>query len=192
MSRTRTAEKHEEILEAAAGAFGARPFHDVAVDDIAAAAGVGKGTIYRYFLSKEELYLAAAHSGMRQLLDRIEAELPGPSLEEELRRIAAALAAFLWDRRDFPALMARAEEHLKAPQGLIREERQRIVEAVARVLARGLDGGSLPAAEAQLLAELFLGLVRTACLRRRTGHDREELAGRVVALFLHGARGRVA
>jgi TetR/AcrR family fatty acid metabolism transcriptional regulator len=46
-----------KILDAAGRLFGTRRFHEVRMEDIAAEAGVGKGTLYRYFQDKEELYL---------------------------------------------------------------------------------------------------------------------------------------
>lgn len=48
-------EKHEKILDAALALFGERGFHGTAVPLIAEQAGVGAGTIYRYFESKEAL-----------------------------------------------------------------------------------------------------------------------------------------
>ena len=51
-------DRHQEILEAASRVFAARDFHDVLTEEIAALAGIGKGTIYRYFETKDELYLA--------------------------------------------------------------------------------------------------------------------------------------
>src|SRR5260370_42216817 len=56
MPRVKTSSKKEEILEAASGVFADREFHEVLIDDVAAQAGVGKGTVYRYFRTKEELY----------------------------------------------------------------------------------------------------------------------------------------
>lgn len=47
--------KREAILQAALGVFAARGVHGVAVPEIATAAGVATGTIYRYFPSKEAL-----------------------------------------------------------------------------------------------------------------------------------------
>ena len=190
MSRTRTAEKHEEILEAAAGVFGSRPFHDVAVDDIAAAAGVGKGTIYRYFASKEELYLAAAHAGLQGLRERLAESDPPVPLDEELRRIAGALIGFFSDRRDIYALMVRPEEHLAGAQELIRQEREGVVARVTDALRRAEGRGDVPRHETPLVAELFLGLVRAAIVRRRPGDSTELLARTVVSLFLHGLLGR--
>lgn len=48
-------DKRRIILDAALREFAARGFHGTAVPEVAAAAGVGTGTLYRYFASKEAL-----------------------------------------------------------------------------------------------------------------------------------------
>jgi AcrR family transcriptional regulator len=49
-------ETRRKILEGAFECFSASDFHDVKIIDIARQAGVGKGTVYEYFESKEVLY----------------------------------------------------------------------------------------------------------------------------------------
>jgi AcrR family transcriptional regulator len=49
-------QKREALLAAAAGLFAERGFKGTVIADIAVAAGVGKGTVYQYFSSKEDLF----------------------------------------------------------------------------------------------------------------------------------------
>ena len=51
-------EKKERIIRAAAEIFAQKGFAQTAMADIAAGAGLGKGTLYEYFEGKEELFLA--------------------------------------------------------------------------------------------------------------------------------------
>ena len=85
--------RREEILDAAARLFAERGYADtdtqVLIDDL----GVGKGTLYRYFPSKRELFLAAADRVMRRLRAFIDQRLDG--IDEPLERIATAMRAFL-------------------------------------------------------------------------------------------------
>jgi TetR/AcrR family fatty acid metabolism transcriptional regulator len=50
------AEKKRKILDAALGVFVDKGFSNVVINDIARSAGIGKGTVYEYFKSKEELF----------------------------------------------------------------------------------------------------------------------------------------
>ncbi|MFP4081733.1 MAG: TetR/AcrR family transcriptional regulator [Candidatus Aminicenantes bacterium] len=53
--------KREKILESAISVFAKKGIFKTKIADIAAAADVGKGTIYEYFNSKDEIFLAAFH-----------------------------------------------------------------------------------------------------------------------------------
>src|ERR1044071_4043546 len=63
--------KRRKISDTAARLFATQPFHKVRLDDVAAAAGVGKGTLYIYFKSKEDLYFSLIYDGFAQLVDRL-------------------------------------------------------------------------------------------------------------------------
>ena len=67
MARVKTEAKERAILEAASQRLRAQAFHDVLIDEIASDAGIGKGTIYRYFETKEDLYFATT----LHVLDRL-------------------------------------------------------------------------------------------------------------------------
>lgn len=50
-------QKRIAVLKAAQEHFSEKSFHDVKLEEIAESAGVGKGTIYTYFKSKDELFV---------------------------------------------------------------------------------------------------------------------------------------
>ena len=54
-----TKNKHTAILDAARAVFSRDGYAASSVEEVAAEAGIAKGTVYLYFSSKEELYLAA-------------------------------------------------------------------------------------------------------------------------------------
>ncbi len=62
-------QKEEMILEVAEKIFSKRGFENTKVDDIAAELGMSKGTVYFYFESKEDIYLALTYRAMQSLLD---------------------------------------------------------------------------------------------------------------------------
>ncbi len=66
------ARRKAEILDAAAAIFAANGFAGTQVQTIADRIGVGNGTIYRYFPTKEELFLAAVERGLAELAETIE------------------------------------------------------------------------------------------------------------------------
>src|SRR5687768_8563012 len=62
--------RREEILAAATKDFARLGYAGTDLQGIADRLSVGKGTVYRYFPTKEALFLAAADRGMRLLNDR--------------------------------------------------------------------------------------------------------------------------
>ncbi|TFH65724.1 MAG: TetR/AcrR family transcriptional regulator [Candidatus Zixiibacteriota bacterium] len=72
-------ERREMILDAALDVFSKGGFQDADVDEIARLAQVGKGTVYRYYASKRELYLAVVERVFSHLQARLEA-VQGQSL----------------------------------------------------------------------------------------------------------------
>ena len=64
-------ERRSEILKAATRVFAAKGFRRADVREIADKAGVGKGTVYRHFGTKKQLFLAAVDRGMGELTETI-------------------------------------------------------------------------------------------------------------------------
>ena len=88
--------RQEEILQAAARLFAERGFAEADTQVLADMLGVGKGTIYRYFPSKRELFLAAVDWAMRQLKGAVDAAMAAAAdpLEQMARVIETYLSFF--------------------------------------------------------------------------------------------------
>ncbi|NBR04695.1 MAG: TetR/AcrR family transcriptional regulator [Planctomycetes bacterium] len=69
---TKLSNPQDKILASAEIMFASKRFHEVRMEDIAISAGVGKGTIYRYFKDKEELYAALLKDASKELMNLIE------------------------------------------------------------------------------------------------------------------------
>ena len=80
------------LLDVAVAEFSARSFDAVTVADLAAAAGVGKHTFYRYFDSKEVAFVAAAGVATERVVAAIETTWDRDDTRAALR---AALAPVL-------------------------------------------------------------------------------------------------
>lgn len=69
MQLTKKQLKESNIIEAAEEVIGTVGFKNAKMDDIAAAAGITKVTLYSYFQSKENLYLAITYTGLQKLIN---------------------------------------------------------------------------------------------------------------------------
>src|SRR5437870_11526186 len=98
------------MLNAAARLFAAQRYHQVRMEDIAAEAGVGKGTLYRYFRDKEELYLALLARASTQILQRLEETIAhAAGARARLRAVVAGIVTFFDEQPHFLDLIQRAE-----------------------------------------------------------------------------------
>jgi AcrR family transcriptional regulator len=70
-TRTQTPQTREKILAAALEVFSSRGFHGATVDEVAERAGLGKGTVYRHFSSKRELFSELIRSKVAELEEAV-------------------------------------------------------------------------------------------------------------------------
>lgn len=182
--------KRSQILRAATDVFSAREFHTVPVEDVATAAGVGKGTLYLYFPTKEQLFYATILEALDVLLVELAAAVRDRTGEDALRAFARCLVAFFWERRHLAVLMARYEHKQREPEGEAwRERRLRLVAMVRQVLQPEARAARIAAADTMLAAEMLLALIRAAVVNQREQDDPERSVDFVVDLFLDGLRG---
>src|SRR5204863_8227130 len=99
--------KRSQILRAATDVFSAREFHAVPVEDVAVAAGVGKGTLYLYFPTKEHLFYATILDALDVLLAELRTAIAvsgdgdddGNGDERALRAFVGCMLDFFSRRR---------------------------------------------------------------------------------------------
>jgi AcrR family transcriptional regulator len=100
-------EKKSRIVEAAARVFARRGFFGTVMSEIATEAGMGKGTLYEYFDSKEELFFAVFEwlvqkSGAQA---KVSAAALGGSASDRLKALSDSLMALWVDQTDFFSLV---------------------------------------------------------------------------------------
>ena len=178
----------ERILHSASELFGEKGFECVLTDEVAARAGVGKGSVYRQFASKEELYAAAVIEGLVQLRTRIEQALSGAqSIVERVTLIVRLTISYFWDRRQFFAMLRDPAKVSPRTEARYRKERGQLALLISEVLAEGARDGTIRAdLDFSLMAEALLGMMRG--IQRYKGDSVliEEAIQTVVSVFMGG------
>src|SRR3954462_5192815 len=90
-ARLSTDARREQLVAIGIEIFSERPFDEVSIDDIAAAADISKGLLYHYFPSKRDFYVAVIRSAADEMQALTE---PDPELPPR-ERLAAALERYL-------------------------------------------------------------------------------------------------
>ncbi len=96
--RRRKDARPQEILNAALASFAEKGFNAARVEDIAARAGVSKGTVYLYFDSKQDMFRALVREGMAANLQSVGAMVArhdGPSADLLRLFLTTTVAAIL-------------------------------------------------------------------------------------------------
>ena len=184
-------ERRQKILSAAADLFGENPYDSVQMRDVAARAEVGKPTLYRYFPSKEELFLEVFKSGLDRLDSEVAAILkdrdqPGRSLERLLQALLNALggqvAAMRMLTDDQSAVMRRWRNEF-------RRRRRPFVEAARTILEQGIASGEFRSVDLEAVPSMLIGIVRGGLI----GTDRlprERFAAAMIDLVVHALSAR--
>ncbi|MES0836494.1 TetR/AcrR family transcriptional regulator [Nocardiopsis tropica] len=187
--------RREEILSAAVRVFARRGFAATRIEDVAAEAGIAKGSVYLSFGSRDELLAAAfARLAERSADVLAHASAQGAPAVERLASLVRAAVAMLADEPDLTRVMVdlwAAGRHGGAAAPLdmasvYREYRG----AVADLLRRAADEGDLRPGVGEPEATVVVGAIE-GCLVQwlmDPGVRLDGLAGTVVEVCLSGLR----
>jgi TetR/AcrR family transcriptional repressor of mexJK operon len=183
------AKRRLRIIQAAVCLFTERAYADVHMDAVAAAAGVAKPTLYRYFATKEALFIEALECALDELRHEIRALRAGTgSVECRLRRVVACML----DRvgRLTPAI--RAVEGLSSDFGersrtVLRNGFSALKEEIGALLVDGTEMGVFGRFDLDVAVLVVLGGIRMAS--HSSAGDRD-VANAVADFLLKGLRAR--
>ncbi|MGD9402422.1 MAG: TetR/AcrR family transcriptional regulator, partial [bacterium] len=142
--------RRNDILDAAEKVFFSGDFKDATVDDVAAEAELSKATLYLYFESKEDMYLAVNMRGMNRLREMFEKVAAREERGiDSVRAIGRAYYEFSKKYPDYSRAMVHFEKKfcaLDEKTGLatqMHETGQSVLELVRAALRAGIEDGSI-------------------------------------------------
>jgi AcrR family transcriptional regulator len=151
-----SAEARERLVEAAFAQFRAHTYPEVTVGAVADAAGVAKGSVYRYFASKEDMFtavvehlLAEVATGFAQAVDT----LGGPSgLAGDPERTASVFATLV--ARSLPVFLEVGAWAAKGnPESMVLA--RQILKTLTDAVGRPLDPGAPTSAGLAVIESAF-------------------------------------
>jgi AcrR family transcriptional regulator len=150
-----------EIIAAALASFAERGYAATKLEDVAAAAGISKGTIYLYFPTKEELFRAVVRQAVLPNLEAAEAQFAGHegSSADLLRILARRFLQLLdSDLTAVPKLVVAESGNFPAIAQLYADTvLRRAFRLIEAILARGMQRGEFRQIDVHAVLPLFGG-----------------------------------
>ena len=186
-------ERERELVLATRRLFDERGMQDAPIEEIAKAAGIARGLIYRHFSSKEELFFLTVTDYLNELCGLLEmAVSPDDDPVRQLERLAEAYAGFC---QRYPAFLDSSLALMRRPARALNEMvsesvwlrlgqgMARCLEHLAGVLRTGAERGVLDVEDADYTATVLwtstLGTMHLA----RLGIGVQQLAPGVPGVF---------
>ncbi|NPE31577.1 TetR/AcrR family transcriptional regulator [Methanococcoides sp. SA1] len=132
-------EKYDRIISHASLLFADSDFQSVCMEDVAIAAKVGKGTLYNYFKSKDDLYFSILHYRLENFLQvLIEAFNRRDDFLKNMRSLILHLHKFLAGYPHFHKIWTREEHSIERENNaVIFELKEKILSLIEEVLGQG-------------------------------------------------------
>ena len=176
-----------KLLEAAELEFGERGFHAASVTSITGRAGVGQGTFYNYFPSKQDALRELVRHMGRELRTWLNRATDGADDRLDVER--RGLEAFIDFSRNHQNLYRIVMESQFVDEAIYREYYEQLASGYTRALEQAQEAGEVRAGDAAAQGWALMGIAHFAGLRYGIWDEAEP--GDQVLRTLHGliARG---
>lgn len=158
-------QRMSQILEVAGTVFSRRGFHATSMDEIAEGAGVTKPLLYRYFGSKDSLYLATISQVGEHLMEGLSLLMKVPDPQERMKRITLSFLIFVERHRDGWSVLYNEALFSVGPVGQkVSDFRNNFIMATAKTIEQAskkceLNTIQSPSEQAIGLANVMVGAV---------------------------------
>ncbi len=176
------------LLEAARRIFAKKGFSNATVDDIAAAAGVAKGTVYLYYESKRDIYFAALKFGIEQMYSMLDEKLKVVATpEDKLRTLIAVKLEYFDENRDFFKIYYSELGNICIHPGTIDSEFKSLYLEQAKVVESILKEGArkkvIRSVRAEQTAFAISDIIRGVVTQRVLGWSKSKISQDVDFIF---------
>ena len=183
-------ERKLKILRAAAVSFATFGFHISDIDNIAKNAGVGKGTLYRYFQNKEDLFFESVKYCMDEMYNEIGKKLENVGYADFVGVLFDAHMDYYREHKDTYMLVANAV--LQMPETAVNffhEMHKEKMKVILGKLQSGVNEGAVKDVDLEVLVKMLNLVSQIFCLTKDISpeaDDYERVKKTFVNVFNYG------
>ena len=180
--------KYEQILDALQNLMESRSIQSISVSEIAQTAGMGKGSIYYYFPSKDAILDALIERNYEKPLETAKT-LAGQTEISPFTRMAMIFQAcrsssseFLRQEEKEPVYLTGAQEHAFIHQKYMAHLISELKPVLAEIIRQGIDSGEIHFSDPAALAEIVLIVLTVKLDNTLVPSSRDGIEGTMRAL----------
>jgi len=182
------ARKRQAIFDASMGLFLEKGFGATSMREIAAAAGIGKATLYDYFKTKDDILLSFFEREVGAMAERA-AEVARQEMPtaDKLRRIIQMHVEYWASRKAF-YLQLTIEVQRMAPAGQqrIQAARHAYQDMLRSLIEDGIQEGAFRPVDALLATRLLLTMVTPVVFTTRPSGSPQQMMDEAIGIFFRG------
>lgn len=184
--KVRDPERSDHIIETAAVLFGEFGYGGVRMEDIAARAGVAKGTLYLYFKDKDDLFLALILRRMNDLFEQIQSLAATESEPADKLRIVVRKCIDYFSSQPHIFAVIERLDHTGSPAQTeaLRTNRERFLRFTAGIIENLNSRHGQPVISPDTAARILCSMMRELMFQPPPAN--ENLSDQIVQVFLHG------
>jgi len=184
---------HDRILAEAARLFCEKGYHATSMEDLAAAVGIKKGSLYYYIESKEQLLLEIAELIPPRFIANVRALLEDTQLTAEQKIRTAIMrhlelfgteTGLIWSRVFLREYRALPDQHRRK----LLEQRRQYEKVFRRLITEGVERGEFAPVDVTMVTRAILGMCNWAIewYSPQGKHSAKEIASIFSDLVLKG------
>ncbi len=186
-------DKRYRIMKGAAKIFAEKGFHRAKMEEIAQEADVGKGTVYEYFSSKQQLFIEMFKQGKDYYLDALNRAVENePVFYSKLKNIAYLHLNFFKEHKDLARIFMQEFLQLGVEmQEAVFQLEEYEIKLLEELFQQGVREGYFRPANTKVAARAFYGSINAMSVPMLFFGEKpnlEKLSGEIVDIFLRGIK----
>ena len=180
--------RREEIFAASVHLFLKNGFNETSMREIAAAAGIGKSTLYDYYETKDDILVSYYQKEIEKTISLAkEVYVQDLKNREKLTRIMQNhLAYLLKNKKHFWRLSMEAQRLSAESQQKVQVKRYIYQDLLKQIVEDGIQAGEFRSVNAHIVARSILNLISIAAFTTRPTGTPEDMLDEILSMCFNG------